>query len=227
MKIPSIKVHSVEGYFQLPKADREFHGLYRKPYALPLGFLCGRRFGKEQGWSDWEARIRKEYPLQWFFREWLTSWDNPVYALVTQIRMRYSDIHYNVKRFISPLYPRFRKAFPRHAYKEISVASVEINFALILDFWYEEVVDGCVDWQADEMHSTFYDSLKCCVDYIEKIRPELNALMDEALTAATDDERELPYEQRYAEYNRLEKMIEDTDTKTLIWFIQHRDSFWS
>ena len=66
-----------------------------------------------------------------------------------------------------------------------------------------------------------------CVDYIEKIRPELNALMDEALTAATDDERELPYEQRYAEYNRLEKMIEDTDTKTLIWFIQHRDSFWS
>ena len=227
-QIKYIHVDGVKDYFALPKAERERYGLYRKPMALPMGNLFGRkRKGEEEGWDAWERQIRKEYPVQWFVREWLTSYDNPAYALYARTVRKVSDAWWNIKRFVSPVHPRYQKAHPRWEYSDITELAVEINFSLILDFWHEEVVDGHVDWQSDATHKKFYKELKTHVTYIEIGRAKIQKTIDDSLTKAIDDGRELTYLQRYGKHDAAEALLEKSDTQVLVWFAKNRRFFWT
>jgi hypothetical protein len=230
--LPYVNVHSVQDYFALPKSERERFGLYRKPFALPCEWLQGRgaSIGKvkpdKQGWASWELEIRRQYPVQWFLREWCFSWENPVYAFFKTLYFNYREKKYAVKRYINPFYPRFRKSVPRHQYSDVCEVLRKVNFALLLDFWYDEMVDGHVDWNDNSNHRDFFKKVKNAVKYIELERPALEQKADAALTVATK-KKTGTFEQRYGKHDAIEKKITEKDTELLVWIMQNREMFWS
>lgn len=231
--LPYVNVHSVQDYFDIPKSERERFGLYRKPFALPCEWLQVRTGAKigvvkpdKQGWASWEAEIRRRYPIQWFLREWCFSWNNPVYALLKTLYFSYREKKYAVKRFINPFYPRFRKSVPRHQYSDVCEILRRANFALLLDFWHDEMVDGCVDWNDNPTHKAFFKKVKAAVKYLEVQRPALEKKSDDALTVATNKKKGT-FDERYGKHQTLERKIAEKDTELLVWMMQNREMFWS
>lgn len=208
-----VNVHSCEAFFALPKHKRERYGIYLKPIALPWSF---NDKDDDDGWNTFCKRIRKEYPMQGFIREWLFTYDNPVYAWFGRNHQRLKTLKWNIERFISPMCPRFRKAFKRWQYKDVRQAITDVNFALMLDFYYEEVVDGHVNWHSDDKHKKFYTWLNAAVYYIEVHRPELNANIDKLYET-----------QSYKKIHKIEKQIHKLDTKYLKEMIMFREYFWT
>jgi hypothetical protein len=219
-------VYTLEDYKALPLEQREIYGLYKIPFGLAID-LKKFSMDKKSEWDLFYDYIRQEYPIQWFFRHWITSWDNPMYAFLKLRYMRYLDAKYAVKRFITPLFPLWRKSCQRHEYKDICSLVVDSNFALILDFWHQEVSRNTINWNSDPSHKTFYKELKNVVKYIETDRKTLEAKSDNALSLATKKPRTLTYQQRYGKHLALEEKIRIKDTEILTWFVENRNYFWT
>lgn len=224
---PYVKVYGVDEYFALPKEKREKWGIYLKPTTLLVEDLFGdtwddlKNAPKLKGWKMFSKQIRKEYPVQGFIREWLFSISNPIYALFVIIKRRISDVYYNVKRFFKPCCPRFRKAFPRWKYIDICDATIDVNLAFILDFWYEEVVNtNHIDWWNNDVQNDFYNWLKNTVNYIEVERKNILRELENAHHIKSCD--------KYNEHlNKFESMLNEKDENTIIEFIKRRKFFWT
>ena len=228
--LPTVDTAVVKDYFDFPKEKREKWGLYLTPFALPMDRFINPdvTVTSTKGWNAWYAEIKKRYPVQYFFRKTLFSYYNPVYAFYKSFCWKFDEFVWNVRRFVKPHNPRFRKAYPRWDISDTTELAVDVNFALILDFWYEEVKNGIVDWTSDDKHKKFYRELKAAVKYIEKDRPALQKKSDAELTKASNKKRkEWSYMGLYDKYDALEKEITDRDTDWLIWFIKERDAFWT
>jgi len=217
-------VSTVKEYIELPKVLRESkHGLYLVPVALAFNFSS-----RVSEWDLFYNLVKKEYPIQWFFRRWVFSLDNPVYKVHNILKHHYLNNKYAVKRFFKPLFPRWRKSCSRHCYTDIKELVVASNFALILDFWHEEISKDIVNWNADETHKTFYKELKSAVKYIEEGRQKLQDKADKELEKASNiKKKNLSYQERYGKYNAAEQLMEDQDTHILSWFIKNRCYFWT
>lgn len=223
-KLPYVDVSSVEEYFSLPKTKREKFGLYLRPFALPWEIF--KSSSQEKGWDFFYSEIKKQYPLQWFFRHWLFDFDNPCISIFYKyVFWPWKDFKYAVKRWFNPCHPRWRKSLLRHQYKDIQELVVVSNFALIRDFYWEEVVEGFVDWQADVQHREFYDQLVANVRWIEDTFPKLDEKYYQFLSEASKTEGD--YHTKYKNSNAIEKEIEDHKTEILTWFIKNRHFFWT
>lgn len=223
MKNTRLHVRSVHDYFNLSKKEREVYGFYKVPFSLPWSI-----YDDEDGWGAFYKKIAKEYPIQYFFRAWLFSFSNPIYALFKhKFCWPYTNIKSYVYNFLNPCCQRWRKTLPRHKYMDISSIIVESNFNLILDFYYEEVRNGHVDWQADEEHREFHTALVNIVEWIEYEQKVLEQKSIHALTAAIKDRKEEPYKEKYSEYDAIEKQISDKKTEILKWVIDNREYFWT
>jgi hypothetical protein len=229
--IPYAHVQSVDEYFALPKNEREWFGLYRRPLALPIdGFFSSNPDTK--GWASWKKLIKKNYPIQAYIREVLLSYDNPVYSFLCLKKRQLSDLRWNINRLIRPLHPRIHKAYRRYEVKDVSSAIIDVNLALILDFWHEEVTNSIVSWIHDKQHKDFYNQIKKAVKYIEVERPALQERADKELTKATYSRKSNKggkdsYVNTYAKHDLLEKKIEERDTATVLWAINNRGFFWT
>lgn len=230
LKLPHIKINSVDEYFSLPKSEREKFGLYLLPFALPFTFFNADK--KTKGWKDFYSQLKKEYPIQYFFRQWLTSYENPVYAFInSKIIWSAKDLKWKIVRYFNPFYPRWRKVLPRHKYSDITELVVDSNFALICDFYYEEVKEGLVDWKSDDTHKKFHKELLSVIKWIEVDREKHINRIDKALTFAIKNpinkKGKLDYNQTYKTHNKLEDELKNKDTKILTWFIEQREFFWT
>ena len=224
-KIPYVNVSSVEDYLSLSKEDREWHGLYKLPYALPSEFFDKTK----KGWDFFNSYIKKTYPIQYFFRRWAFSSDNPLYWAYMCLYWPFRDFKYAIRLWFNPLHPRWRASLPRHKCCDISELVVTSNFALIRDFYWEEVVDGWVDWTADKIHKDFHDTLVRHVDWIEKGLPELEEMHSKSLANAVSDfsATKEDYNTKYKKTIEIEKEKRDKETEILIWFIENREFFWT
>lgn len=223
-----IRVDSVDAYFALSKEDREWKGLYKVPYALPW-----ERFKPDgDGWEAFYSKIKKQYPVQYFFRKWLVGLDNPVVLYFCQwVKWPLRDLYYNVVRFFNPVFPRWRKVLPRQSSADCTWLVVQSNFALIQDFYWEEVVDGIVDWSSTPEHSQFHKELQDAVEWIESGRFELELKIENAYKRVSQERtstwRMSDYETTYAEVNSLEQQMTQKQTDILTWFINNREYFWT
>jgi hypothetical protein len=231
LRIPSINVKTVDEYFSKSKKEREWYGLYKPPISLPFDFF-GRKETKEKGWADFYKQIKQEYPIQYFFRYWIFSYSNPAYALVkTKLYWPLRDLKWAVRNYIKPCHPRWRKVLPRHEWGDITDLVVTSNFALISDFFHEEVSQGHVNWESDKTHKKFYKELKQVIEWIEINRPKhlqkIEIALDEATKKPVEKKGVFNYEATYSKHNKLEKELFDTDTKTINWFVKNREFFWT
>ena len=150
-----------------------------------------------------------------------------------------------VKPIFKPKNSRLRKAIPRQ-WRDITSLIVDVNFEFIKAFYEDEYVDGIVDWSATEHHQEFAEWLDQAYSYITKERPELEKEKDNAYpkSSSIDDMFEpfvdehgrkifqmkddgIPYDVKYGEVNRLEKLIEEKDTEILTQLIKRKDYFWT
>lgn len=218
-----VQVHDVKEYFKLPKEQREKFGFwYKKPVALPG--LFDDEENNISGWGAFSKEIRKEYPVQGWFREWCFDFKNPVYAFCSIKRARLKDKWYEFKCFFNPKHKVIRKAIPR-TWTDVSSLIIGVNFAMIRDFYYNEVVDGIVDWQSDENHKKFFDWLTVSVLYIDAERPKLEKQLENSYPETKD--KNLTYEELYSEVIRLEALIKEKDTALLKEMVDKREFFWT
>lgn len=223
-----VAVNTVDGYFAIPKNKRSLMGLYLYPMSLRGG---GSVFDSNTGntinflceWDKFSSMIRKEYPIQGYFREWFFTVDNPVYFFIWKILDNVKALYYNLKRIIWPVAPRFRKVAPRWRYDDVCEIIREANFALIQDFWHEEVVDGFVDWNGDDHHHEFYLWIEQAIRWIEVEKPDfLKQISDEYDKVHGDS-----YKKNYAKIDEIEEIINKKDTEILTQMIVRRERFWT
>jgi hypothetical protein len=160
----------------------------------------------------------------------------------SRLRMHYWEI---IRPIFSPSNQRIRKFIPR-TYRDISHLMVDVNFEFIREFYEDEYKADIVDWEATEHHSEFAKWLEGAYTYITKERPQLEIDLSDAyppfkgfndmfkpyvnkdgkkMYELADDG--IPYEVKYKEVNRIEKLIEDTDTEILTEFVKRRNYFWT
>lgn len=224
LKIPYIKVSDVNEYFSLPKKEREVFGFYKKPYALPWNLFND----EDSGWETFYKEIKKQYPVQWIFREWLFSSKNPVYFMFSKyIKWPYFELKSKIRLLMNPIYPRWRKTISRCEYADLQYVIVESNLNIILDFYHEEVVDGYVDWESDDVHKKFYDELISNVKWIEVDRQKWIEEKDNELMLASKNRKEKDFHKKYEQYEKYEQLIFDKESQILKWMIDNRKFFWT
>jgi len=160
---------------------------------------------------------------------------------------RWSMWYYGVfKPIFRPSNSRIRKSIPRQ-YRDVTSLIVDINFEFIKAFYEDEYVDGGVDWSATEHHQEFAHWLELSYKWITQRRLELEKERDDAYPKRSGDfldsfveitdengkklykfkDDGIPFEEKYAEVNRLEKLIDEKDTEILTQIIKRRDYFWT
>lgn len=149
-----LKTHDVQSYFELPKSEREFLGLYIRPQKYWLS-------------PKWDEQIKNNYPIQYFFREWIFSIKNPFFSIVVFVLNKIEEGIFILKRWKNPKRKFWRKVWPRYKLKSISDVMVESNFALVLDFWYDISKEGKLIKKEREQ---FYTWLADIVEWIENER---------------------------------------------------------
>ncbi len=203
-----VRAQTVEDYFNLPKKEREWFGIYRKPSSMLMG-----------QWEEFEKRILKEYPVQVFLRE--KVW----FEISCVFGYKLKNIKHSIKNFINPNHIRYRNAYQRHKYKDIDSIIEDGMFALLKDFWYGECwPTSIVDWEDSEESRKVYQWLK---DTIETIEVTLPKLCDDENKAYNEVDQTKTYHEAYAEVNRIEAEIKDIKNKILHEIIDYRDYLWT
>jgi hypothetical protein len=151
-----------------------------------------------------------------------------------------------VKPIFKPKHSRLRKAIPRQ-WCDITSLIVDVNFEFIKAFYEDEYVDGVVDWSASEHHQEFARWLELSYKWITQRRPQLEKEKDDAYPKRSGDLSDMfieitdeqgkkmyqfkddgiPYDIKYAEVNRIEKVIDEKDTEILTELIKRRGYFWT
>ncbi len=172
------------------------------------------------GWGAWKKETKKNYPIQYFFREDFTR-----FFRIRWIRLK--ELKYRIQCFFFPKHPEIRKAIPR-TWTDISNLVVDLNFAMILSF-KKEADESWVDWNGTEEHRKFKNWLDAAADWIQKTRPELEKQRDNSYPPhpLPAELKGKSYDELYGEVNRVEKLINDTDTTIIKQMIEYRDYMWT
>ena len=194
---------------------------------------CLKEFPKDEGLS---------YGVRSFLFEKFGVW-NVWDILPYKWSMWYYD---SIKPIFKPSNSRIRKSIPRQ-YRDVSSLIVDVNFEFIKAFYEDEYVDGVVDWSASEHHQEFARWLELSYKWITQRRPQLEKEKDDAYPKRSGDLSDMfieitdeqgkkmhqfkddgiPYDVKYAEVNRIEKVIDEKDTEILTELIKRRDYFWT
>lgn len=208
-----IEEYSAEAYFALPLCKREKYGIYQKPAYLISG-----------DWAIFEKRIREEYPIQGWLREWAFTYHNPVYATIIRGYWALREFNWAIRRFIKPVFPRYRKVSPRWKYIDGCELIPNTLFAIVLDFWHIEVkASNSIEWG---FHKEFYTWLKECVAFIEVDSVKMQNEID-ALYKTVDYDNKKQRVSVYKKIDRIEARLEKTKSMHLKKIIEYRGLFWT
>ena len=171
-------------------------------------------------WESWRVNTRQQYPIQYFFRE-----DVSLYFSIRWSRIK--NLKYNIKCFFFPMHQEIRKAIPRE-WVDVCSLVVDINFAMILSF-KKEADASWVNWDGTEEHRKFKNWLDAAADWIQKARPELEKQKDNAYPPhpLPVELKGKTYDELYGEVNRIEKLINETDSNIIKQMIDYRDYMWT
>lgn len=173
-----------------------------------------------KGWVIWRNKIKRQYPVQYFLREFCT--DSAYW-----IKRNWDNIYWTVYSWFKPAHPMIRKAIPRR-WSDLTETMVNVNLAAILQF-KEEADGSIVNWDSDEEHRNFKKWLEDAAYYVLYGRKRLEQQLAAAYPKDHSFENPSPlsYEELYGEVNRLEKELWEKDTQIIKEMIDRRDYFWT
>ena len=176
--------------------------------------------------AEYKSTWRTKFNLN-IWLPWLMFKKNLSYKIPYQIR----NAWYEFKCFFNPKNKKYRAAIP-NTWADVCALIEDVNFAFIKGFYEDEYKSGWVDWEASgEPTSKFAKWLEKAYQYVTVERPQLQKDLDAAyppLTAKRLTEiNRASYEEEYAEVHRIEKLIQDKDTKILTETVKYRQYFWT
>lgn len=202
----STKEDNMEDYLKLPYFKRHKWGFW---YLTPA-------FNFETCRNN-DAYFKKQYPIQYFIRKKILS--NLTYRSITQWW------YTNVSSRINPRQKWLMDGVPNTWSDKVWLIP-HINFKMVVHFIEAEKCFEYTDYEnSGELHVKFASELKECYKYIKIDRPSLEKQVENAYP--NDELKNMTYEERYAEVNRLEKLIEENDTKWLTWIVINRNFLWT
>lgn len=207
------KIKMERGIFTSLFKYLEFKGfLYSVPFSATM-----------EQWDEWRADTKKRYPIQHAIREAIESFEYTLWR-------KWRTLRYKVKTLFRPENAMIRKAVPK-GYSDITSLILDVNFATILQF-KKEADASSVDWSACEEHAEFKKWLDSACVWINEGRVNLEkeesqaypdfSIVKHMRPSSMDD-----YNALYAEVNRLEALIDQTDENILIQMIKYRNYFWT
>lgn len=214
-----LHVESLEAYRKLPYFEKTVWGLFYRYHFVEspkLDFLDSMRSKSCKNEDKLiDAYKKKRWPVQFFIRETL------------RFRLfKFSDFWYHqVSSRIRPRQKWLTKIIPR-TWADKTWLIPEINYAMVVNFIEEEKCFANTDYDgSSEGHGKFANELRECYNYIKVERPALLELIQGSYPDA--DTMTGDYYTDYAENNRLEKQLVDSDTKYLTWIVVNREYFWT
>jgi len=214
-------VHTVDEYKAMPRQSRELvvwywpSPLYIKPYAL----TAGNDFIGE--WTKFDAYIKKEYPVQYFFRETVVGF--------------FQDIETSCRRIKWKIYPYIKiprkemrdKVFTREC-RDLDSIIVEFCLQCVIEYVDREKCFEDIVYDSTEELKTFAAQLKECHAYATKGRKEILNEIEKAWDAVPLVMNDISQNkmEKYAKVTELETKLEEADTQVLEWVIKNRTQFW-
>lgn len=171
-------------------------------------------------WGEWEkeeAFFKKNYPVQYFFRETVVCWFS------RYISHKYTDIKYNIKGWIKNPRKEMRDNLFPIRLNDLTDTIVNFHLEAVIEMVDREKCFEIADYNFTEEHKEFANSLKECHYYAKVTRPALLDKIDKAYDNLPENES---YEVTYKEINKIESEIEEYDTKVCEWVIKNRKHFW-
>jgi hypothetical protein len=182
---------------------------YEDPHSLSM-----------QDWADWETNVKKKHPIQYLVREFASD------SRYTLLRW-YRTTKYKIRSIFKPFHQDIRNVVPRE-WADINDLIVSVNFAMIKSF-KKEADESHVDWDGTEKHREFKNWLDSAAHWIMIGKPKCQAQADALHPPHPFDDLQKgkTYEELYGEMNKMEKLMEDTDSKILREMIEYRGYFWT
>ena len=145
-----VQVETVAGYFLLPKNERTKWGFwYKLPQYLPWDNF--EETEKDGGWGEFYARIKKEYPVQYFIRE--VVWKN-IDIKCYRAKSKFEDWWIYL---FEPQHNELRAAIPRN-WADLDSCITNFLYACIIS--YVEKEDGLKNFERLKQDKEKADKLK-------------------------------------------------------------------
>jgi hypothetical protein len=165
----------------------------------------------------------REALVKYMKRKYFIQYPLRQFGFIASIRLsRYWD---NFCYFLNPRQKWLTKQIPNDWTDKTHLIPL-VNFAMVIDFVEGEKGLESIDWEASsDQASKFEKELRDCYDYVKNRRPKL----EEDLGNSYPDEEKMTgdYHVDYADHNRLEVELNNSDTKYLTWIVVNRDFFWT
>lgn len=205
-----VYVNSAQEYMDLPRKKRTFMYLWYNDAIINDGI---RILGRKSERDAVDTFLKYKFPFQYCLREngfklkvkLFNIWDTICYA-------------------VNPRQKWLTKQIPNSWCDKVSLVR-DVNFAMIVHFVEGEKCYENTDYEnSGGGHPKFAKELMECYLYIKTRRPMLDKMYWESFP--DDDKYTGDYLVDYAETNRLEKEIEEQDTKWLTWIVTNRGYLW-
>jgi hypothetical protein len=206
-----VYVKSAQEYMDMPRKERTFMYFWYNDAIINDGTkILGRK--SERDAVDNFHKYR--FPIQYFLRENGFT-----------LKVKLSNLWDKVRYFCNPRQKWLTKQIPNEWQDKVSLIK-DVNFAMIVHFVEGEKCFEHTDYaNSGEACVKFARELMECYLYIKTRRPMLDKMYWDSFPK--DDEYTGDYYKDYAEVNRLEKEIEDNDTKWLTWIVTNRNFLWT
>jgi hypothetical protein len=211
-------VSSYEDYRKTDFMERTVWGIFYRDHILireGKDFL-GEMLSKSRKKEDEAIKMYKmqKWPVQYYFRETLG---------LSVFRIK--DWWYNkVSARLRPRQKWLTDAVPK-TWSDKTWLIPEINFLMVVDFVDGEKCFENTEYSGSEVTEKFAKELKECYNYIKKERPSLQKDLENSYP--DEDTSTGNYKKDYAEVNRIEKLLDQKDTKYLTWIVVNRDRMWT
>ena len=230
-------VRTAADYIALPRAERERKDwLWRRAYLVPNGLVMadGELTGDLPFCSEWDRfydYVKKEYPVQAFFRVTVADWFDT-------IKRRVERRYYDTRDWLFPRQRWLLKGLPNHWQDKRSL-SVDVLFKMIVHFVEVEDALNTINWESDPEHLAFKQGVVECYKWIKIGRTELTERISKELSEGVATRRKAAkeagvhdhniewYNMVYGPHDQLEAQLEDTDTEMCVWIIKNRALLWT
>jgi hypothetical protein len=206
-----IYVKSAEEYMNMPHNDRTYLYFWYLHAIVNDGH---RILGRKADRNAIETFLQYRFPIQYWVRE-------NGFKLRIKIVKAYDEFCY----FLNPRQKWLTKKIPNSWCDKVTLVP-DVNFAMIVHFVEGEKCFENTDYElSSEGHVKFARELIECYLYIKVRRPALDKQYWNSFPE--DEEYTGDYYKDYAETNRLEKELEEQDTKWLTWIVTNRGYLWT
>jgi hypothetical protein len=206
-----IFVKNAQEYMDMPRKDRTYMYFWYLDGIINDGT---RILGRKSERDTIDNFLKYKFPVQYWLRQ-------TGFALKIILSKAYDETCY----FLNPRQKWLTKQIPNSWCDKVNLVT-DINFAMIVHFVEGEKCFENTDYEGSgEAHAKFAKELMECYLYIKTRRPMLEKQYwnsfpsDEAYTG--------DYNTDYAEVNRLEKEMDEQDTKWLTWIVTNRKFLWT